>query len=256
MPNYASRLGEAVGNTVEAEIQRLIRIAVEPYGLYVDTGGKRAEKRQGKKLLMVNDTGTQYQIDLAVENKQAEPFILVESKYIRYKKHNRDKASWTCVAHYKLRTTYPTIRKSIAILMGNWSEPSRKLMQSFGVEIVDIPFSEMVTILGARGIEFDWAEDDNETPRRAWEKWSQLAEEERRTIAQEILSPHAEQIRSLILTAIESQAAPIANVERLELLIKTSQDEYHLKKFSSVNAAIQYLLGLTADLENVQGRLA
>lgn len=105
MPNYASQLGEAVGNAVEAEIQRIIQQVVEPYGLYVDVGGKRPGKRKGSKLLMVNDTGTQYQ------------------------------------------------------------------------------------------------------------------------------------------------------VERIELLLKTSEDEYHLKKFTSVNATMQYLFGLTTDIENVKGNL-
>ena len=255
MPNYASQLGEAVGHAVEAEIQHIIQQAVEPYGLYVDVGGKRPGKRKGEKLLMVNDTGTEYQIDLAVENQRGEPFILVESKYIRYKKHNRDKASWTCVAHYKLRTTYPTIRKSIAVLMGNWSEPSKKLMQSFGVEIVEIPFLEMVTVLAHQGIEFDWDEKDNLTPQRSWDKWIQLSDSEKEALARAILVNHAEKIRDLIIGAIEGEQAPMANVEQIELLLKTSEQEYHLKKFSSVSATMQYLLGLTTDIENVKGKL-
>ena len=255
MPNYASKLGEAVGNAVEAEIQRIIKEAVEPYGLYVDVGGKRPGKRKGEKLLMVNDTGTEYQIDLAVENKAGEPFILVESKYIRYKKHNRDKASWTCVAHYKLRTTYPTIRKSIAILMGNWSEPSRKLMNSFGVEIVTIPFVEMVQVLADVGIDFNWAEDDNQTPKLSWQKWAELSNAQHTDIARQILANHADKIRALIISGIESEATPIENVDRIELLLKTTQDEYHLKKFKSVRETIAYLLDLTADIDNIKGKL-
>lgn len=255
MPNFASQLGEAVGIAVEAEIQRIIQETVAPYGLYVDVGGKRPDKRAGEKLLMVNDTGTEYQIDLVVENKENEPLILVESKYIRYKKHNRDKASWTCVAHYKLRTTYPTIRKSIAVLMGNCSDPSKRLMNSFGVEIVEIPFSEMVAVLARAGIRFDWDEKDSRTPRTSWRKWAALSTDRKRHIAQSILAGHADMIRSLVISAIESEAAPAANVDRIELLLKTSDDEYHLKKFASVNETMQYLLGLTRDVENIKGKL-
>jgi hypothetical protein len=255
MPNFASQLGEAVGNAVEAEIKRIIQEVVQPYGLYVDVGGRRPGKRKGLKLLMVNDTGTEYQIDLAVENKAGDPFILVESKYIRYKKHNRDKASWTCVAHYKLRTTYPTIRKSIAILMGNWSEPSKRLMNSFGVEVVEIPFAAMVQVLGDAGIEFDWSEKDNLTPKRSWTKWAKLSSERKGAIAREILTGHAERIRSLIISAIESEEIQLENVDRVELLLKTSQNEYHLKKFSNVRDTIGYLLHLTTDLDNIKGKL-
>jgi len=129
MPNPASALGEAIGKSVEREVQTIIQESVEPFGLYVDTGGKR-KGRKGQKLLLVNETGNAYQIDTVVENKDGKPLVLVETKYLRYKKHNRDKASWTCVAHFKLRTTYPSVKKSIAILLGNWSKPSQELMRS------------------------------------------------------------------------------------------------------------------------------
>jgi hypothetical protein len=166
MPNPASALGEAIGKSVEAEIQRIIRTVVEPYGLFVDVGGERIGKRAGKKLLLVNDTGNEYQIDTVVEDENGNPLILVESKYIRYKKHNRDKGSWTCVAHYKLRTTYPTVKKSVAILLGNWSQPSKLMMESFGIDLIEIPFNKLVEVLRKYQIAFDWHEKDSETPQK------------------------------------------------------------------------------------------
>jgi len=255
MPNYASKLGEAVGHAAEAEIQRIIQESVKPFDLYVDVGGPRPGKRKGKKLLMVNDTGTEYQIDLAVENKANEPIILVESKYIRYKKHNRDKASWTCVAHYKLRTTYPTVRKSIAVIMGQWSEPSKKLMNAFGVELVTIPFEHMSRVLQDFEIEFDWPEDNNAIPKRSWGKWQKLDEAQVGEIARRILAPQAASIRKLVVDAIRSEQVPIKNVDKIELLLKTSQGEYFLKKFPSAREAAIYLLGLTQDTDDVQGLL-
>ncbi len=255
MPNYASKLGEAVGNAVEGEIQRIVKETVAPFGLYVDTGGVRPGKRKGQKLLMVNDTGTEYQIDLAVENQQGNPFLLLESKYIRYKKHNRDKASWTCVAHYKLRTTHPSVRKSIAVLMGQWSEPSKKLMNSFGVELVEIPFAHMVKTLDGYGVKFDWAEDDNTTPKRGWSAWSKLSDDKQKEIARKIIAPRATQIQRLLLEAIRTEETTVKNVERIELLLKTSQDEYFVKKFSNVRDTIAYLLQLTKDIDDVKGLL-
>jgi hypothetical protein len=252
MPNYASKLGEAVGHAVETEVQRIIQEVIEPHGLFVDEGGARPGKRESKNLLMINDTGTAYQIDLAVENKAGDPLIFVESKYIRYKKHNRDKASWTCVAHHKLRTTYPSVRKSIAVLMGQWSETSRKLMNSFGVELLVIPFSHMVKVLGDFGIEFDWPEDDNKIPRRSWAKWEKLSTTAKSEIARRILEPQAAPIRKLVLDAVEAEDIAIKNIEKVELLLQTAQGEYFVKKFKSARDAAIYLLGLTRDTENVQ----
>jgi hypothetical protein len=222
----------------------------------VDAGGARPGKRKGQKLLMVNDTGTEYQIDLVVENQEGKPFILLESKYIRYKKHNRDKASWTCVAHYKLRTTYPTVKKSIAVLIGQWSEPSRKLMNSFGVELVVIPFEHMVKTLVDYDVEFDWAEDDNKTPRQGWFAWSRLSDDQHREIARRIVAPQqAAEIKRLILEAIQTEESVIKNVDKIELLLKTSQGEYFVKRFGNVREAIAYLLQLTQDVDNVRGLL-
>lgn len=255
MANYASQLGEAVGHAVETEIQRIVGEAVSPYGLFVDVGGKRPGKRKGQKLLMVNDTNTKYQIDLAIEDTNGNPFLLLESKYIRYKKHNRDKASWTCVAHYKLRTTYPTIRKSMAVLMGNWSGPSIKLMNSFGVETILIPFKHMVEVLAEYGIDFDWDEKDNRTPEKSWGKWSSLKKSEKTDIAKKIITSHASEIRRLVVEALESQDRPIENVEEVELLLKTSQEKYHLKKYKSVRDTLSFLLSLTTDVDNVKGKL-
>ncbi len=255
MPNYASKLGEAVGNAVEKEIQRVIQEAVAPFNLYVDVGGERAGKRKGKKLLMVNDTGTEYQIDLAIENKASEPLVLVESKYIRYKKHNRDKASWTCVAHYKLRTTYPSVRKSIAVLMGQWSAPSKRLMNSFGVELVEIPFDRMNAILRDFGIKFDWPEDNNLIPKRSWNKWKKLSALDVSEIARQIVAPQALAIKQLVLDAIKSEDVQVKNIERIELLLKTTQGEFFLKKFQSAREAAMYLLGLTRDEDDVHGLL-
>lgn len=62
--NHASKLGEAVGHLIEAEVQRIIKEVVEPHGCYVDVGGARPGKRKGTKLLLVNDTDNEYQIDV------------------------------------------------------------------------------------------------------------------------------------------------------------------------------------------------
>ena len=117
--NYASALGEAVGKLIEGSLIEVIEeevvsrnCAIMPYKLR-------------------NGSDNIYQIDAVIFDTNNNPVLLLESKYIRYKKHNRDKASWLCVAHHNLRKTHPTIRKSIAVLAGNWSAPSKSLLHSY-----------------------------------------------------------------------------------------------------------------------------
>ena len=245
MPNYASMLGEAIGHLIEAHVHTIVRNAVTNTDCFVDTGGSRAGKRKGTKVLLVNDTGNQYQIDTVVENKEGDPIALIECKYIRYKKHNRDKASWTCVAHYKLRTTYPTVRKSIAVLIGDWTAPSKRLMQSFGINIIEIPFNILSDILLRHGVEFKWAEGDTDTPKESLSNFLNLGLIVHKEIAAECLSSKEDELKKLVLSAVTSKEEIIPrSVSTIELLLKTNQEEYVLKKFTDLPKAITYMVSL------------
>ena len=104
--NPASALGEAAGKLFENAVIATLERVVGAYGYTV----------QPQRL--VNGTGNSYQIDAVISDDEGRPVIIVDPKYIRYTKHNRDKASWLCTAHYNLRKTHPTLRKSIAVLGG------------------------------------------------------------------------------------------------------------------------------------------
>lgn len=251
MPNPASALGEALGHLIEAEVQALTKEATSGLECYVDTGGKRQGKRKGSKLLLVNDTGNQYQIDTVVEASNGDPLVLIECKYLRYKKHNRDKASWTCVAHYKLRTTYPTVRKSIAVLIGDWTQPSKKLMHSFGVDIIEIPFEHLSSILLKHGVIFRWKENDSETPASSLNKFLALSERQKKQIARECMAPQADMLKDAVKRAVLSTEIVIRNVAQIELLLKTNQDEFVLKKFTDLPQAITYMVSLTGQKTDV-----
>src|SRR3972149_4519060 len=126
--NAAAAFGEEIGKLFEVTILK---------GLADDVKAKSCTIKPYK---LKNGTGNIYQIDAVVFDKDNNPLIIIDPKYIRYTKHNRDKGSWLCVAHYNLRKTYPSIRKSISILAGRWSKPSIELIKSFGVEIIELPF--------------------------------------------------------------------------------------------------------------------
>lgn len=91
--NSASALGEAVGKLIEDEIQNILKPLCSSRGYYFDRGGLRPEKRKGIQLSMINKSGNRYQLDAVIETSDGKPIIIIESKYLRYKKHNRDKAS-------------------------------------------------------------------------------------------------------------------------------------------------------------------
>ncbi|HEX8565948.1 MAG TPA: hypothetical protein VF648_09790, partial [Pyrinomonadaceae bacterium] len=146
--NPGSKLGEAIGALIEREVNRVLRpIAEENDCVYVDAGRPNPKTGKPKQLILKDAAGNEYRIDSVIANKRMQPLVLIESKYIRYTKHNRDKGSWICTAHYSLRRTFPSVRKSIAVIAGSWSGSSKAMMESFDVSLFEVPFGKIVETL-------------------------------------------------------------------------------------------------------------
>jgi hypothetical protein len=220
-----------------------------------DRGGDRPDKRKGVKLSMVNKSGNEYQLDGVVETSDGKPVILLESKYLRYKKHNRDKASWTCASHYSLRKSHPTIRKSMAVISGNWSLPSKKFMESFGIELHEISFAHMCKVLANYNIEFDWHEKDTQTPKRSWENFLKLSRIEKEKISEQLINPIKDTLIQSIDVTIKGGEDWAKRLREIELLLKTDRNEYFTYSFHTTREVLQFLLGLQEDAADLRGRL-
>ena len=238
--NPASALGEAVGKVFETAVVRCLEEKVSEHDYSV-----RPER-------MVNGTNNTYQIDAVVFDKDGNPVILIDPKYIRYTKHNRDKVSWLCVAHYNLRKTYPTIRKSIAVLAGRWSEPSKALLRSFGVEILEVPFEHMVDVLHESDIDFDWPEKDREIPRKAFDLWQDLGEEAKAKIGESLVELIEDDLQEAVgrVLDVDLESLP-ARLSEVEVLLKSDRGEIVLQSFGSVVGAVQAMTALLSDKPDI-----
>lgn len=239
MANPGAALGQAVGKLIEHRITDAIRGVARPRGY--QAGPRRLK----------NGEGNQYQIDCVISDSENNPVVILDPKYIRYKKHNRDKGSWLCTAHYSLRKTFPTLRKSITILSGNWSKPSIALIKSFGIEVHQIPFETLVQALAVYNIPFEWAEDDSSTPASAWKQYQQVVQSDPQalaTIADEVTgSVLADVVRSVQATLDADPAAIERRAKEVEILLKTTHDEFLLYSYPTVAAALQHLSRLVTD---------
>lgn len=242
--NVASALGEAVGKLIETAIVEGLRSEVE------------SRQHTIRPARLTNGSGNTYQIDAVIFDRDDNPVIIIAPKYIRYTKHNRDKGSWLCVAHYNLRKTYPTIRKSIAVLAGRWSAPSQALIRSFGVEILEVPFTDIVAALNNYGITFDWPERDRDTPRRAWEVYERLNPADRQAVARAITAGLLQRLRADVAQVLSTDLNQLPHrVSEVEILLKTDQDEMLMLRFDTAAAALAGLAQFTADRPDIGGLL-
>lgn len=249
--NPGSALGQAIGALLETEIHRILKpLAEENNCIYVTTGPMNLRTGKATKLILTDSDGNNFNIDSVIINNRFQPLVLIESKYIRYKKHNRDKASWICTAHTRLRQRYSTVRKSIALLMGNWSKPSKRLLQSFEVELFEIPFDDICRALKQRGIDYYWAERDREKAMEGWHRFNGLSEYERGQIAKELISTVKDGLQnSLQLALDESVPRKLGSVT---LVIRSNYGETYRHTFHDLAQTIDFMRSFDeeSDMDN------
>jgi len=241
--NPGSAVGEAVGKLIEADLTTAVRKVAGPLNYSVTSR------------TLPNHLKNRHQIDIVVSDPDSQPVILIEPKYLRYKKHNWDKGSRLCIAHYSLRRTYPSIRKSIGVLAGEWTDASVQFIQSFGVETYRIPFDHIADTLEQYDIPFRWDEKDTQTPKEAWRRFGRLSTEEQKAMAAALTSPVRHLVAHSVETTLRSDPNAPRRVETVELSIRTSEGEHLVYSFRSVSEAIRRLLTFVTDVEDLQRTL-
>lgn len=238
--NPGSTLGEAVGALIEDEVKRILRPIAEENGcVFVSAGRPKPRSAQPTKLRLKDTAGNEYQIDVVIANEKLQPLVLIESKYIRYTKHNRDKGSWVCTAHYSLRRTFPSIRQSIAVLAGNWSKTSKAMMRSFDVNLFEVGFGRIVETLAEYGVDFAWGEKEGDIAMAAWENWQKLTNSQYQEIAGKLLRDIEPELRET-LNATLSTAVP-REIREVEITLESNLGESRHYTFDSIANAIAFL---------------
>lgn len=239
--NHPSALGLAIGSSMENALEDFLNDVADRYGYHYLTSGVRKTKsgRKPKKLLMSDNFGNEYDIDGVLANASMQPLIIFESKYIRYTKHNKDKGSWLCNVHSAIRRRYHSIRSSIAILAGSWSESSRTMMRSNNINLFSIPFNYICDILNDFDIDFNWEENDSKKAAIAWKKFNSLNSHQKESIGIRMIDPIKNDLEILIDEILDDSMEREINEVLVELI--TNLGEVKVYKFESINEALDFL---------------
>lgn len=234
--NPGSALGEAIGSQMELALNSFLNSLCENMGHHFISASVIAGK---KKLLMYDSFGTAYNLDSVIANESMQPIILVESKYIRYKKHNRDKGSWLCTAHPAIRRRYQSVRSSIAVLAGNWSSTSLTMMRSFDINIFLIPFEAICDFLKKYRIVFDWDEKDRETAQQAWKRYCDLTAKQQYSIGQRMVSLIENDLKKLIVSILDETTE--RKIDKVTIELRSNIGEVKMHQFDNVPEAVDFL---------------
>src|SRR5579883_1358945 len=238
--NFGSTLGEAIGSLIEVEVNRLLMPIAQEYScVYVTVGLPHPKSGKPQKLLLRDMAGNEYNIDAVIANARMQPLVLIESKYIRYVKHNRDKGSWICTAHYSLRRSFPTVRKSIAVLAGNWSSSSKAMLQSFDVTLFEVGFAHIREVLASYNIDIGWGEKERDRVMGAWHAWQSLNESQKDEIAHQLLAEIEPLLKQTLKETLDGTIP--REIQEVEITIETTLGESRRYIFSSLAEAITFL---------------
>lgn len=238
--NPGSALGEAIGAQMEIALNKYLSNLVNKFNCRLISKGQENHK-SGKetKLLLYDSFGTAYNIDSVVTNESMQPLILVEYKYIRYKKHNRDKGSWLCTAHNAIRRRYNSIRSSIAVLAGSWSRTSVAMMKSQDINIFIIPFDIITKLLKVHNIKFDWGEKDRNIAHKSWNKYSKLSEKQKQKIAEDMIEVVKNEVEAAIEKTLDNSTK--REVEKVAIEVHTNIGEVKRFEFPNIQSGLDFL---------------
>lgn len=238
--NPGSALGEAIGVYMEIALNAYLTQLLQDVSCHlISKGGANAKTGKEKKLLLYDKHGTGYNIDAVITDEEMKPLIMIEYKYIRYKKHNRDKGSWVCTAHSAVRRRYTSIRSSIAILAGNWSRTSLTMLTSHDINVFLIPFDRITALLARHKIVFDWDEKDRNTAIASWGTYEKLTEEERLAIAEEMIELIKADLEKAILLTLDDTV--VRDVKKIVIEVHTNLGEVLTFEFTSPQEAVDFL---------------
>lgn len=238
--NGGSAIGEAIGDLLEEQVHIIFRdIEAKNHVYFLTRYGKTKSGKECKKLLLPDELGNEYNMDGVVISEEGFPLILLESKYIRYKKHNRDKASWICNAHTAVRKRFPSIRSSVAVLAGSWSSTSLAMLASYGVTYFIIPFNSICDILSKYNVDFEWEENDYDKALKAWNDFSQLTDKEKKEIGQAMIDIVKEDLIEYVERVLDDTV--IREVRGIVIEIHSNKGEIFTYKFQKINEAVEFL---------------
>ena len=237
----AHRLGQIIGDEVEAAIRKpLLEIAKE-FGLYLDYKHARPARGGKKKVAWRDSRGNTHDLDYVLEEGGSDktlgrPRAFIETAWRRYTKHSRNKAQEIQGAIAPLAETYQNDHPFLgAVLAGVFTEGSLAQFRSHKFNLAYCPYETVTQAFESEGIDVSSGEDTSEEElQRKVDAFESLTPIQRERIAEEIRKRHADQFSPFFKTLRLCLDRRIEHIFVLPL----SGTSY---KFDSVEEAVRFV---------------
>lgn len=123
--------------------------------------------------------------------------------------------------------------------MGSWSKPSKRLLQSFEVDLFEVAFDEICNVLEEFGINYRWAEKDRVQAETSWRKFNALSTAQRRRIGQKLIAGIHDALRASLQSALD-ESVP-RKIKLVKVVIRSNRGETNSFVFDDLKAAVTFL---------------
>jgi len=187
------KLGQIIGDMLEAAIEPMLQDFAAAHGLYLDKKGPRAS-RSGTKVRLIDEYANSHDLDYVLEvgataTQMGRPIAFIEVAWRNYTKHSRAKAQEIQGAVLPLADKY---RRDApfkgAIIAGVFTLGARTQLESLGFTFLYFPLATLIAAFQTVGINivFDASTPDRELQQKV-DSWIALSPTDRQTVAQMII---------------------------------------------------------------------
>lgn len=217
------KLGQVIGDLLEAAIFPTLKNFADENGLYLDHKGKRPSRR-GVKCTWLDNNGNKHDLDYVMElggtpEQVGTPVAFIEIAWRRYTKHSRNKAQEIQGAIEPLAEKYhQSMPFKGAVLAGEFTSGALDQLQSLGFNIVHFPYSAVVGAFKEVGIDASTYEaTPDEVVLRKLRQWERLSKRRKGRVASTLLATRETELKEFLSTLAQSVSRKIEEVIVLPL---------------------------------------
>ena len=159
------KLGQMIGEMLEASIHKRLRAIGKEFGLYLDRKGRRVARGNKAKVAWKDKYGNTHDLDYVLESGgttqcRGIPKAFIESAWRRYTKHSRNKAQEIQSALTPLADTHAYSKPFLgAVLAGDFTKPSLDQLRSHGFSVVYCTYATVVDAYNSVGVDVSTEEN-------------------------------------------------------------------------------------------------
>jgi hypothetical protein len=239
----AHKLGQIIGEVLEAAVRTPLQSVAEELGLYLDFKHIRPTRGRKKQVIWTDKHGNAHVLDYVLEihgseHRLGEPRAFIETAWRRYTKHSRNKAQEIQGAITPLAETYQDTCPFLgAVLAGVFTQASLDQLKSHRFNVVYCPYETVIEAFASEGIDVSSEEGTSERElRRKVNAFNRLSARRRKRIGDAIIGLHAEQFDRFFVALKRNVNRRVRQVSVLTLS-GTSRN------FTSVTDAVQFVSG-------------